>query len=102
MKINHSANQTLNKCLNKNPLVETLDHVAVPTVCGASSVAARTPSDLPECTIGCYIQGIRDAGIALDDFQGQCRSEEFQLGMRDSTAMKCVYEEYLFIYELFN
>jgi len=62
-----------------------------------ASVSAVTPSDLPECAVECYIQGVQKAGLALDDYEGQCRSAPFQLTMRGCAAMNCDYDEYLFV-----
>jgi hypothetical protein len=64
---------------------------------GALSVSAITPSDLPECAVDCYIQGIANVGLAFNDFEGQCRSSDFQYAMRGCVAMECQYDEYLFV-----
>ena len=74
--------------------------LAIVIVCGASSASAMTPSDLPECAIECYVKGVSDVGIALDDYEGQCRSATFQLSMRACAATNCEYDEFVFVYDV--
>ena len=99
-----SANQTLKqiKKIDKLILKVMLLSVtfAVAIICGASFASAITPSDLPECAIECYIKGVSDVGIALDDYEGQCRSAPFQLSMKACAAMNCESDEFLFVCEI--
>jgi hypothetical protein len=68
---------------------------------GISSVSAITASDLPECGVECYFQEIENAGVALTDYEGQCRSAKFQLGMRACVSQKCSYDEFVFVSQWF-
>lgn len=74
--------------------------LAIAIICGASITSAITPSDLPECAIECFVKGVSDLGIALDDYEGQCHSAPFQLSMRGCAAMNCEYDEFLFVCEV--
>jgi len=65
---------------------------------GVSSVSAITASDLPECAVECYFQEIQNAGVELTDYEGQCRSAKFQLGMRTCVSQKCSYDEFIFVH----
>ena len=60
-------------------------------------MSAITASDLPECAVECYFQEIEKSGVALTDYEGQCRSAKFQLGMRACVSQKCSYEEFIFV-----
>jgi hypothetical protein len=70
---------------------------AIAILVGVSSVSAITASDLPECAVDCYLQEIENAGVALTDYEGQCRSAKFQLGMRACVSQKCSYDEFIFV-----
>lgn len=74
--------------------------VATAIICGAFSASAIAPSDFPECAIDCYIKGVLDEGIALDNYEGQCRSAPFQLSMSACAATNCEYDEFLFVCEI--
>jgi hypothetical protein len=71
--------------------------IALTAAWGVTSTLAVTPSDLPECAIECYVDGIAKSGLTLDDYEGQCRSAKFQLGMRGCAALQCEYDEYIFV-----
>ena len=60
-------------------------------------MSAITASDLPECAVECYFQEIENAGVGLTDYEGQCRSAKFQLGMRSCVSQKCSYDEFVFV-----
>src|SRR5271170_196874 len=70
---------------------------ALAVIGGISSVSAITASDLPECGVECYFQEIENAGVALTDYEGQCRSAKFQLGMRACVSQQCSYDEFVFV-----
>lgn len=74
--------------------------LAIAIICAASSASAITPSDLPECAIECYVKGVSDVGMALDDYEGQCRSTPFQLSMRACAEVNCEHDEFLFVCEV--
>ena len=76
--------------------------LAFAIVCGVFPTNAITPSDLPGCAVECYVKGVSDVGIALDDYEGQCRSAPFQLSMRACAASNCEYEEFIFVCEIFG
>jgi hypothetical protein len=77
-------------------LIFTIALIALYEVVPAFSL---TPSDLPECAVECYVKGVREVGIDLGDYEGQCRSAPFQIAMRNCAALNCEYDEYQFVCE---
>lgn len=71
--------------------------LAILAFCGALSVWAITPSNLPACAVECYVKGITNMKLAFDDYEGQCRSTAFQFAMRGCVATQCQNDEYLFV-----
>lgn len=73
--------------------------IALITLYVAAPAFSLTPSDLPECAVECYVKGVREVGIDLGDYEGQCRSAPFQIAMRSCAALSCEYDEYQFVCE---
>lgn len=66
----------------------------------AATVLAIAPSDLPECTLKCHLTTSEKVGLEVDDFEGQCLSALFQLGIRNCVAMNCDYDEFKFVSQI--
>lgn len=61
-----------------------------------------TASDLPECAIECYVNTGAKIEIPITDYEGQCRSGEFQVQLRQCAEIGCSQEEYAFVSSLRN
>jgi hypothetical protein len=66
----------------------------------AATVLAITPPDLPECALECHLTTLEKVGLEIDDFEGQCLSALFQLGIRNCVAMSCDYDEFKFVSQI--
>lgn len=73
--------------------------IALAAAANLYTAFALTPSDLPECAIECYVNGVHEMRIDLNDYEGQCPSAPFQLFMRGCTAINCDYDKYFFVFE---
>src|SRR5438874_2311839 len=56
-----------------------------------------TASDLPECAIECYVNSGSEIQIPITDYEGQCRSGEFQVLLRKCAENTCTPEEFAFV-----
>jgi len=56
-----------------------------------------TASDLPECAVECYVNAGAKVAIPITDYEGQCRSGEFQVTLRQCAENTCNKEEYEFV-----
>lgn len=61
-----------------------------------------TASDLPECAVECYVNAGAKVAIPITDYEGQCRSGEFQVTLRQCAENTCNKEEYEFVTHVFG
>jgi hypothetical protein len=56
-----------------------------------------TASDLPECAVECYVNTGAKVEIPITDYEGQCRSGQFQVELRQCAEKTCSEEDYGFV-----